>query len=141
MWKIAAISTRSVFGLPYKGIPAKTLMPTLFKSGRQRSPLDDRKRTCGCFGKLILEPSCKFRQGQSVGRALSANSQGNFQAIGRSSMGNKLPLLKPREVQGNLRALGFVHKRTDGSHETWERLADAIIPERKIVQVDVAKKQ
>lgn len=56
-------------------------------------------------------------------------------------MGNKLPLLKLREVHANIRALGFKYKRTDGSHETWERLPDAIMPERKIVQVDVGKPQ
>jgi predicted RNA binding protein YcfA (HicA-like mRNA interferase family) len=56
-------------------------------------------------------------------------------------MGSKLPLLKPREVQANLRALGFTHRRTDGSHETWERLADRIMPERKVVQVDNKIKQ
>jgi predicted RNA binding protein YcfA (HicA-like mRNA interferase family) len=56
-------------------------------------------------------------------------------------MGSKLPLLKPREVQARVRALGFKYKRTDGSHETWERLPDQIIPERKVVQIDVGKKQ
>jgi predicted RNA binding protein YcfA (HicA-like mRNA interferase family) len=38
-------------------------------------------------------------------------------------MGWKLPLLTPREVRANLRALGFVHKRTCGSHEQWVRQA------------------
>ncbi len=56
-------------------------------------------------------------------------------------MGNKLPLQKPREVQANIKALGFKYKRTDGSHETWERVADAIITERKVVTVDVGKEQ
>jgi predicted RNA binding protein YcfA (HicA-like mRNA interferase family) len=56
-------------------------------------------------------------------------------------MGKRLPHLKPREVRANIRSLGFVHKRTNGSHETWERIADAIIPQRKIVQVDVGKSQ
>lgn len=55
-------------------------------------------------------------------------------------MGKKLPLLKPREVQANLRSLGFVHKRTDGSHETWERAADKV-RRRAVVTVDVGKKQ
>jgi predicted RNA binding protein YcfA (HicA-like mRNA interferase family) len=53
-------------------------------------------------------------------------------------MGSKLPLLKPREVQARVRALGFKYKRTDGSHETWERLPDQIIPERKVVQMLLA---
>lgn len=56
-------------------------------------------------------------------------------------MGKKLPKLKPREVKSNLKALGFSWKRTDGSHETWERAADSIITERKIVTVDVGKTQ
>jgi predicted RNA binding protein YcfA (HicA-like mRNA interferase family) len=56
-------------------------------------------------------------------------------------MGKKLPKLKPREVKANIKALGFVWKRTDGSHETWERLPDSIITTRKTVQVDVAKSQ
>jgi predicted RNA binding protein YcfA (HicA-like mRNA interferase family) len=55
-------------------------------------------------------------------------------------MGKRLPLLKPREVQANLRSLGFVHKRTDGSHETWERAADKV-RRRAVVTVDVGKKQ
>jgi predicted RNA binding protein YcfA (HicA-like mRNA interferase family) len=56
-------------------------------------------------------------------------------------MGRKLPKLKPREVKANIKALGFVWKRTDGSHETWERLPDKIITTRKTVQVDVGKAQ
>jgi predicted RNA binding protein YcfA (HicA-like mRNA interferase family) len=55
-------------------------------------------------------------------------------------MGNKLPLLKPREVKANLAALGFRWKRTDGSHETWERPADANHI-RAVVTVDVGKNQ
>jgi predicted RNA binding protein YcfA (HicA-like mRNA interferase family) len=55
-------------------------------------------------------------------------------------MGKKLPLLKPREVKANLTALGFVYKRTDGSHETWERIADAK-HKRAVVTVDVGKPQ
>lgn len=56
-------------------------------------------------------------------------------------MGKKLPKLKLREVKANLKALGFVWKRTDGSHETWQRLPDAIMKERKVVTVDVGKDQ
>jgi predicted RNA binding protein YcfA (HicA-like mRNA interferase family) len=55
-------------------------------------------------------------------------------------MGKKLPKLKPREVKANLTQLGFRWKRTDGSHETWERLADAK-RKRRIVTVDVGKAQ
>ena len=55
-------------------------------------------------------------------------------------MGKKLPLLKPREVKANLKALGFAYKRTDGSHETWERLADDK-HKRAVVTVDVGKTQ
>jgi len=55
-------------------------------------------------------------------------------------MGNKLPLLKPREVEANLKLLGFVHKRTDGSHATWERAAGKG-RRRAIVTVDLGKKQ
>jgi predicted RNA binding protein YcfA (HicA-like mRNA interferase family) len=61
--------------------------------------------------------------------------------IGKSSMGKRLPHLKPREVQANIKGLGFTYKRTDGSHETWERAADILIPQRKVVQVDVGKSQ
>ena len=52
----------------------------------------------------------------------------------------KLPRLTPREVRANLMALGFTHKRTDGSHETWERPADATHV-RGVVTVDAAVKQ
>lgn len=55
-------------------------------------------------------------------------------------MGKKLLLLKPREVKANLKALGFVYKRTDGSHETWERAADGKRI-RAVVTVDVGKTQ
>jgi len=55
-------------------------------------------------------------------------------------MGWKLPLLKPREVQANLSSLGFVHKRTCGSHEHWVREADGI-RDRACVTVDVGKMQ
>lgn len=55
-------------------------------------------------------------------------------------MGNKLPLFKPREVRSNLLSLGFAHKRTDGSHETWERPADKI-HSRAVVTVDASKTQ
>jgi predicted RNA binding protein YcfA (HicA-like mRNA interferase family) len=56
-------------------------------------------------------------------------------------MGWKLPLLTPREVRQNLRELGFYHKRTEGSHEHWERPADSVLLERKLVTVDVAEHQ
>lgn len=55
-------------------------------------------------------------------------------------MGKKLPKLKLREVKANLTALGFRWKRTDGSHETWERLADGS-RKRAIVTVDNGKSQ
>ena len=55
-------------------------------------------------------------------------------------MGNKLPLLKPREVEANLKALGFVHVRTIGSHKQYERIADGT-RKRAIVTVDVGKAQ
>jgi predicted RNA binding protein YcfA (HicA-like mRNA interferase family) len=55
-------------------------------------------------------------------------------------MGKKLPLLKPREVRANLLSLGFIHKRTDGSHETWERAADPL-HSRAVVTVDSTKNQ
>jgi predicted RNA binding protein YcfA (HicA-like mRNA interferase family) len=55
-------------------------------------------------------------------------------------MGWKLPLLKPREVEANLRALGFTLKRQEGSHRQYERAADGVRP-RSVVTVDVGKKQ
>jgi predicted RNA binding protein YcfA (HicA-like mRNA interferase family) len=55
-------------------------------------------------------------------------------------MGKRLPKLKPREVKTNLTALGFRWKRTDGSHETWERPADGT-RKREIVTVDIAEQQ
>lgn len=55
-------------------------------------------------------------------------------------MGKKLPLLTPREVRTNLKSLGFIHKRTDGSHEQWERAADGVRL-RALVTVDAAHKQ
>lgn len=56
-------------------------------------------------------------------------------------MGWKLPLLTPRDVKQNLKGLGFYHKRTDGSHELWERPADSILTQRKTVTVDSAESQ
>jgi predicted RNA binding protein YcfA (HicA-like mRNA interferase family) len=55
-------------------------------------------------------------------------------------MGNKLPLLKPREAEANLRSLGFVHDRTVGSHKQYVRAADGVRL-RAIVTVDVAQNQ
>jgi predicted RNA binding protein YcfA (HicA-like mRNA interferase family) len=55
-------------------------------------------------------------------------------------MGKKLPLLKPREVEANLKALGFVHARTVGSHKQYVRAADGTRV-RAIVTVDVGKTQ
>lgn len=56
-------------------------------------------------------------------------------------MGWRLPLLTPREVRANLKSLGFYHKSTRGSHEHWERPADHILPQRKLVTVDAAESQ
>ena len=95
----------------------------------------DRKRTSSMCRQTHRKPSRKSRQVQSVGEFCLSTDRDTLLA-GRRSMGNKLPLLKLREVRSNLKALGFVHKRTDGSHETWERLADHIISERKVVQLD-----
>jgi predicted RNA binding protein YcfA (HicA-like mRNA interferase family) len=55
-------------------------------------------------------------------------------------MGRKLPLLKPREVEANLRALGFIHARTNGSHKIYARGADGVRL-KAIVPVDVAHDQ
>jgi predicted RNA binding protein YcfA (HicA-like mRNA interferase family) len=55
-------------------------------------------------------------------------------------MGKKLPLLKPREVEANLKSLGFIHARTDGSHKQYVRAADGVRA-RTIVTVDVGKAQ
>jgi predicted RNA binding protein YcfA (HicA-like mRNA interferase family) len=55
-------------------------------------------------------------------------------------MGKKLPLLKPREVEANLRSLGFVHARTVGSHKQYVRAADGVRL-RAIVTVDVGQDQ
>jgi predicted RNA binding protein YcfA (HicA-like mRNA interferase family) len=55
-------------------------------------------------------------------------------------MGKKLPLLKPREVEANLRSLGFRHARTVGSHKTYVRAADGV-RQRAIVTVDCGKSQ
>jgi predicted RNA binding protein YcfA (HicA-like mRNA interferase family) len=55
-------------------------------------------------------------------------------------MGNKIPLLKPREVRANLRALGFDHRKTVGSHEQWVREADGIRIRAKVT-VDAGKDQ
>jgi predicted RNA binding protein YcfA (HicA-like mRNA interferase family) len=55
-------------------------------------------------------------------------------------MGNKLPLLKPREVEANLKSLGFVHARTVGSHKQYVRAADGV-RQKAVVTVDVGKTQ
>jgi predicted RNA binding protein YcfA (HicA-like mRNA interferase family) len=52
----------------------------------------------------------------------------------------KLPLLKPREVEANLKALGFVHARTVGSHKQYVRPADGVRL-KAVVTVDVGKVQ
>jgi predicted RNA binding protein YcfA (HicA-like mRNA interferase family) len=48
----------------------------------------------------------------------------------------KLPLLTPREVEANLKALGFVFKTQRGSHKQYERAATASCI-RAVVTVDV----
>lgn len=53
-------------------------------------------------------------------------------------MGNKLPKLKLREVEANLRSLGFILARTVGSHKQYVRAADGVRL-RAIVTVDAAK--
>ena len=55
-------------------------------------------------------------------------------------MGKKLPLLKPREVEANLRSLGFKHARTVGSHKIYVRAADGA-RRRAVVPVDVGHTQ
>ncbi|MGD0522165.1 MAG: type II toxin-antitoxin system HicA family toxin [Terracidiphilus sp.] len=55
-------------------------------------------------------------------------------------MGKKLPLLKRREVEANLKSLGFKHARTKGSHKIYERAADGV-RRRAIVEVDLGKDQ
>lgn len=55
-------------------------------------------------------------------------------------MGKKLPLLKPREVEANLKSLGFVYARTDGSHKQYVRAADPT-RRRAVVTVDIGKTQ
>jgi predicted RNA binding protein YcfA (HicA-like mRNA interferase family) len=55
-------------------------------------------------------------------------------------MGKRLPLLKPKEVEANLKGLGFTFKRQDGSHKQYERPADGWRT-RSIVTVDVSKGQ
>src|ERR1700689_1488638 len=52
----------------------------------------------------------------------------------------KLPLLTPREVESNLKALGFVLKNQVGSHRQYERVADKT-RQRAVVTVDVGKSQ
>jgi len=55
-------------------------------------------------------------------------------------MGKKLLLLKPREVEANLRSLGFHHARTVGSHKQYVREADST-RKRAVVTVDCSKHQ
>ena len=45
-------------------------------------------------------------------------------------MPRKYPSLKPREVRPILKALGFVHDRTEGAHEQW------VGPDGQVVTVD-----
>ena len=52
----------------------------------------------------------------------------------------KLPLLRPREVELNLKSLGFVLARTVGSHKQYVRAADGV-RRRAVVTVDVGKGQ
>lgn len=53
-------------------------------------------------------------------------------------MGKKLPKLKPREVEANLKSLGFVLDRTVGSHKQYVRAADDVRV-RAVVTVDAGK--
>jgi predicted RNA binding protein YcfA (HicA-like mRNA interferase family) len=55
-------------------------------------------------------------------------------------MGIRLPRLKLREVEANLKSLGFVLARTVGSHSQYVRAADGVRP-RALVTVDVGKDQ
>jgi predicted RNA binding protein YcfA (HicA-like mRNA interferase family) len=52
----------------------------------------------------------------------------------------KLPLLTPREVEANLKGLGFVFKTQRGSHKQYERVATASC-KRAVVTVDVGHSQ
>jgi predicted RNA binding protein YcfA (HicA-like mRNA interferase family) len=52
----------------------------------------------------------------------------------------KLPLQTPKEIQANLKALGFIFKHQVGSHRQYERPADSTRP-RAVVTVDVGKSQ
>jgi predicted RNA binding protein YcfA (HicA-like mRNA interferase family) len=52
----------------------------------------------------------------------------------------KLPFLKPREVEANLKSLGFTHARTKGSHKIYVRAADGT-RKKAIVPVDMGHKQ
>ncbi len=90
-----------------------------------------------CLANPILEfPS------QAVKRNLRENPvcKPGMGPEGVLCMGYKIPLLKPREVRANLRALGFEHRRTVGSHEQWVREADGTRI-RAFVTVDAGKDQ
>lgn len=52
----------------------------------------------------------------------------------------KLPLLTPREVEANLRSLGFVFKNQVGSHKQYEKAATAT-RKRAVVTVDIGHSQ
>lgn len=55
-------------------------------------------------------------------------------------MGRRLPLLKPREVEANLKRLGFHHARTVGSHKQYVREAEGT-RKKACVTVDCGKDQ
>jgi predicted RNA binding protein YcfA (HicA-like mRNA interferase family) len=52
----------------------------------------------------------------------------------------KLPLLTPREVEANLKALGFVFKNQVGSHKQYEKVATRS-RKRAVVTVDMGHSQ
>lgn len=54
---------------------------------------------------------------------------------------SKYPTLTKGEVIAIIESLGFVHKRTVGSHAQFERPADAVVNQRRIVTVDVGKRE
>jgi len=53
-------------------------------------------------------------------------------------MGSRLPKLKLRQVEANLKSLGFVLARTVGSHKQYVRAADGVRL-RAVVTVDAGK--
>jgi len=87
---------------------------------------------------ILLSPP-NFRQEKSTGYPCVKKGAG-LSVPPRAPRMGKMPLLTPREVEANLKGLGFSFKNQVGSHRQYEKAATAT-RKRAVVTVDVGYQQ